>query len=466
MNIYQKLINNSLIFAVGNLGVKMIALLLLPLYTYYLTPSEFGTVDLITITITLIIPIFTLSITDSVLRFVLDKSYDKESVLINSLIISGIGIVLSLLIYPIVILIFPFQEYIVYFYILLFIRIINSLLNQYVRANGKIKLFAVNGIVTSLLLLVFNILFLIVLDMSIPGYMLSFILAYFISTLFVFLYGKVLADINFKKFNPNLLKEMLVFSIPLIPNTLMWWVMGVSDRYLISYYLGLSSVGLYAVAVRIPSLLNIISSVFFQAWQMSAIEEANSKEKSVFYTTVFNVFSVTMLSMTSLLLLILKPLIDLIVSDLFYESWRYVPFLLLGVVFSSFSSFLGTNYIAAKATRGVLITSVIGGISNIILNLILIPTIGLNGAAIATMVSFFIVWVWRIQDTKKFVEIKLNTLKITLTISAIFLQIIIMYSNIQYNYLIETLVFLLIMLTNIKEITIVAKKLKNKIFKK
>ncbi|TWT07043.1 oligosaccharide flippase family protein [Planococcus sp. CPCC 101016] len=466
MNSYKKLLNNSLIFAVGSLGVKLISLFLLPLYTFYLTPSQFGTVDLMTVTATLVIPIFTLSISNSILRFVMDKNYDKESVLINSLFVSALGIFVLILSYPLIILIFPFKEYIEYYYIFLVVQILNSLLAQYVRANGSVKLFAINGIVTSLLLLVSNVLFLVILEMSIKGYLLSFITAFTLSSVFIFFYGNIKKDINVKKFNKPLLKEMLIFSIPLIPNALMWWIMGVSDRYLITYYMGLSSVGLYAVAVRIPSILNIINSVFFQAWQMSAIEEADSKEKSLFYTTVFNVFSLTMLIMTSLILLFLKLLMGLIVSDAFFEAWRYVPFLLLGVVFSSFSGFLGTNYIASKKTAGVLKTSIIGGLLNITLNIILIPILGINGAAIATMISFFIVWVLRIRDTKKFVEIKLNTFKLSFTISLIFLQIFIMYCNINQGDLLELFIFIIIVLINYKEIVLLLNKVKKKVLKK
>src|SRR5690606_38107953 len=119
------------------------------------------------------------------------------------------------------------------------------------------------------------------------------------------------------------------------------------------------------------------------------IEEANSKDKSNFFSNVFNVFSMVMLLSTSLLLVHLKYIIEVLVADSYIESWKYVPFLLLGIVFSSFSGFLGTNYIAEKKTTGVFKTSLIGAIINIVLNLLMIPLLGLNGAAIATMISFF-----------------------------------------------------------------------------
>lgn len=244
---------------------------------------------------------------------------------------------------------------------------------------------------------------------------------------------------------------MLLYSIPLIPNAIMWWAMSSLNRYMIVFFLELSANGIYAIASKIPSLLSIINSIFFQAWQMSAIEEANSKEKSKFYTNVFNVFSVFMLITTSIILVHLK-LIMSIFSDNYYDSWKYVPFLMLGVVFSSYSSFLGTNYIAAKKTTGVFKTSVVGAIINITLNFLLIPFIGLYGAAIGTMVSFMVIWILRIIDTRNFVTIKINLYKLILSFIIIFIQIGFMYLNFKYEYLILLSIFLLLIIVNYSEI--------------
>ncbi|MEH7356290.1 oligosaccharide flippase family protein, partial [Neobacillus drentensis] len=416
MNIYKKLVSNSLVFAVGNLGTKLIAFFLVPLYTYYLTTSDFGLVDLLTTTVSLLIPVFTLSIFDSVLRFVMDKCYDKQTILINSLFVILIGFTLLLMIYTVLVILLPFKDYILYFYLLLLVQSLFTTLTQYIRAKGMVKLFAASGIINAFILLISNIILLVMFNWGIVGYLLSLIAANVVSCFFVVIWGGIQRDINIKKVNFKLMKEMLQYSIPLIPNALMWWIMSFSDRYIITIFLGYSANGLYAVASKIPSILNILNSIFFQAWQMSAIEEAESRDKSKFFSNVFNVFSLTMLVSTSLLLVFLKLIMDLLVADNYFDSWRYVPFLLLGVVFSSFSSFLGTNYIAAKKTSGVFKTSVIGAILNVVVCIILIPIIGLNGAAIGTMLSFLVIWLLRIRDTKQFVSIKINIRKLFLTI--------------------------------------------------
>lgn len=460
MSKYKKLINNSFIFALGNLGTKLIVFFLIPLYTYYLTTSEFGLVDLLTTTISLLIPLITLSVFDSVLRFVMDKNYDKSSVLINAIVVAIIGNALLLSIYPILLLILPFHGMLLYFYLLLLLQSVNSIFMQYIRAKGFIKLFAVSGIVNAFTLLFANIVFLVIYNMGIEGYLFSLIIASIVSSLFIFIMGELWSDLQLCKINIKLAKEMLKYSIPLIPNALMWWIMGFSDRYIITYYLGLSATGLYAVATKIPSILIIINSIFFQAWQMSAIEEVNSKEKSKFFSDVFNIFSCVMLLSTSFILLHLKLFMDILFADSFSKSWEYVPFLLLGVVFSSFSGFLGTNYIAVKKTVGVFKTSIIGAVINVFLNIILIPVVGAIGAAIATMFSFAIIWLLRVKDTKKFVSIKLNIKKLLLTIIVIKVQILVLYLGFSYEYLIQVCLFFIILLINLNEIKLLIKKIR------
>ena len=303
--------------------------------------------------------------------------------------------------------------------------------------------------------------------MGITGYFISIIISNIICNIFLIFRLKLWEYLIFGKCDIYLVKEMLIYSIPLIPNALMWWVMNASDRYIIAINLGVAANGLYAVANKIPTILSLLYSIFNQAWQLSAIEEADKKNKAEFYTSVFNIFSILMLIATSIILVCIKPVIQNFLSSEFSDSWKYVPFLLLAVVFTSFSSFLGMNYIAMKKTKGIFKTSLIGAMTNIILNLIMIPKIGLNGAAIATMISFFGVWIIRIYDTREFVLIKFNIKKLGLTIIIIFIQIIMLYTNLKLIFIFELVLLTLICLLNIDILNVIyiksAKKLLNRI---
>lgn len=460
MKEYKKLLKNLGIFAIANLGSKLISILLVPYYTYVLSTQEYGTIDMYITSISLILPIITLSIFDATLRFTIKSNFSKKAIFTSSVFVVMLGNIAFLILYPIISKLYVFKEYIIVFYLILMLQSMNSLLAQFARGIGKVKDFALSGVISTIFTIVLNIIFLSKFRWGISGYFASIIISCIVCNLYLIFKTKIWKYINKKEVDFQLVKEMLQYSVPLIPNSLMWWIMNASDRYAINIFLGISANGIYAIANKVPTILNMLYSIFSQAWQLSAIEEADNKNKSQFYTNVFNIFSLVMLIGTSCILVIIRPIIETFLADAYRDSWKYVPFLLLSVVFTSFSAFLGTNYIAMKETKGVFKTSLVGAIVNIILNILLIPYLGLNGASIATMISFFTVWIIRIYDTKKFVNIKLDLKNLMYTFIVIFIQIAVLYSKIQSYLIIEVLLLLLLLLINMN----VLKNIINSIF--
>lgn len=459
MEIYKKLFKNSFIFAIANLGSKLISIILVPFYTYVLNTNEYGTIDLITTTISLAIPLITLSIFEATLRFSVKSNYSKTSIFSSSVIIFVTCNFVFLIMYPFTKMIDFMNNYIFLFYMILFSQGTSTLLSYFLRGIGKIKIFALNGVINTAIIVVLNILLLVKYKMGIEGYLISIVVSNIFCCIFMIISAKVWKYFRIYGFNKKLIHEMLIYSIPLIPNALMWWIMNLSDRYAVTAFLGVAANGLYAVANKIPNLLNIVNSIFFQAWQLSAIEESDTDSKSEFYTNVFNIFSICMILSSSGILVLLKPIIKLFISNDFYASWKYVPFLLLSVVFSSFASFLGTNYIAMKETKGIFKSSLVGAIINIILNVIFIKLIGLNGASIATMISFFIVWIMRSFDTRKFVVIKIKIKRFIIMIGIIFIQILIMYINIKNELIVQLVLLGLLLIINSRELLLFCRRL-------
>ncbi|UUV99894.1 lipopolysaccharide biosynthesis protein [Vagococcus luciliae] len=409
MNKYKKLISNSLIFAIGNLGSKLIVILLVPLYTYYLTPAEYGVSDLIMTTTSLLLPIVSMSIFDGVLRFVMDKNDNKE-VFYSGFIITIFGNIIILLIFILNSIFNWYSDLKIFNYILILLSLqsFQSLLNQYVRAVERIKLFAINGILTTIILMSFNIILIVKYNMGIEGYIYSQIMSLFVSNIFLMYMVKIKNLIYKVSFNKELTKNMLLYSLPLIPNALMWWIINSSNRYVILLFLGASANGLFAVASKVPSVISIFQSIFFQSWQLSAIEEYESDDKGDFYSKTFNYFSLFMIFITYFIIVFVKLLFKLVISPDYFVTWKLVPFLTLGVMYSSFSAFLGTNYIASKETKGILKTTIIGGFLNIVISIILVQIIGLQGVGIATSISFFIVFIVRYYDTQKYIQMRID----------------------------------------------------------
>lgn len=468
MNPYKKLLGNSALFAIGNLGSKLISIILVPLYTYYLTTSEYGLVDIVISTSSMLLPIVSLSIYEAVLRFIMDHSHDDDTILTNGVFATLAGGMIILLIYPLLRYFNVLGELLPFMIVILMLQAFQSLFAQYTRSVGNIKKYAVNGIIMSIVTGGMNILLLVYLNLGINGYLTSLVISNLISILYLGWASSIHKHIKISKFNFGKLKEMFHYSIPLIPNSFMWWVINASNRYFIYLFVGASANGLFAVANKIPSLLSILNTIFFQAWQLSAIEEFGSKDKSKLYSNVFNYFSLVMFMGSSAILIILKPLINMTVQSDFNESWRLVPFLLLGVTFSSFSGFLGTNYVAAKETKGVFKTSVVGGIVSVITNFIFVPIFGANGAGISTMVSFFVIWILREWDTRKYIEMNIDKVSLFKNVVVIAFQIGVLYLELRMiqEIIIESLLFVILLLLNNKYFLIVFKVMKQLVNKK
>lgn len=450
MNSYKKLFNNSIIFAVGSLGSKILNILLVPMYTYYLSTAEYGTVDLATTTVTMLLPVVSASMQDAVLRFSMNREYDRSKTFTNAFFILLAGYIIFILIYPVVEFFLPLPNILIYIYIILLLQIVDRFLAQYARGIGKSKVFAIDGFLTTLFLGVFNVLFLSVFHMSVNGYFYAMIVAYALSILYLITQVNVFKLLNIRHLEISFSKTLLKYSLPLIPNSLMWWLVNASSRYFILGYSGIEANGIYAVASKIPSIMNLISTVFSQAWQLSAIEEVEKKKNSNFFSNIFNLLVTVMLTVSSLILVILKPLLSIVVANDFYSAWQASPFLLLGVVFSSISSFLGAFYIATLKTKGVFNTSIFGGISSLVFNFVLIPSFGIIGAGIASMISFFIMAVYRYWDVRKDVNVKLNYLTFVMSLLLITTQIIVLFAGLTSGteFIINIIVLFSLILVN------------------
>lgn len=453
MNNYKKLFNNVLIFSLGNLGSKVITLILVPIYTYYLSQAEYGTVDLVTVTVSMLVPIVSASMSEAVLRYVMDEDYLNGDVLYNALGLSLFGYLILVLVYPILNYFGVLDDQLIYLYILLLIQILNQISSQYIRGIGLVKQFAINGMLTTFITGILNILFLVEFSWGVAGYFSAMTISYVISTFYLLFYINPFKSLKSVAFNKKLLQQMLTYSIPLIPNSLMWWAVNSSSRFIISAFIGTSANGLFAVSSKIPFVINLVSQVFSQGWQLSAFENYENGNKK-FYSEIFNLYSAILLLATSFIIIILKPLFQILFAQNYFESWMPVPFLLLASTFSALSGFIGVSYTAAKSTRGVFKTSAVGGVASIVLNFIFIPTFGIVGAGISSMISFFIMFYARYLGTKELISIDVAWKKMIVSLIIIFIQIFVIFENLntQMEILITALFFIVNIILNYQQI--------------
>lgn len=424
MKKYVQLLKNTGLFAISNIATKFIQFVFLPLYTAHLTTADYAIADMAFVIQSLFWPILSLSLTDGLLRFAMDEEYDIKKVFTTCSLLLIPGFISSIYIFSFVNIndtLFLYRKYFFFYYLVISI---NSYFSVFARTINKIKLVVVNSILSSLMIAVFNILFLLVFDFGLEGYFYSLILGNLI-TLFVYLYsGKYFLFLTKGFWNKTLAKELLVYSIPLIPNAVFWWVNSSLDKFCLTTMISLSEVGLYAVSGKISSMLNVATSIFSQAWSISVIKEYKDNNSDTFFTVVFTAFNILILFISFAVIILVKFLARVLFSDEFYLAWKYVPYLTIAFYFNALNVYLGSIFTAYKKTNLIFCTTGAGAIINLFLNVVMIKVMGALGAAIATIISNMIVYIARILLAKRYVEIKKsNIINYILPILLLFLSI-------------------------------------------
>ncbi|MCA5014100.1 MULTISPECIES: lipopolysaccharide biosynthesis protein [unclassified Enterococcus] len=451
MNRYKELLTNSILFTIGNFGSKLITFVLVPFYTYYLTTQEFGTADIITTSIQLLLPLATLGAADSIIRFGMDKDYDQKKVFTNSMLITFCGLIAVSLAFITISSFIGVKKYILITILTLIMQAFQILVSTYVRSLGLIIVYTINSILYTLSICLFSLIFLLGLNWGVFGYFYAQILGAFMSILLLFTSGKLYRYFSLAVIDRSMISDILKFSVPLIPSGISWWVINGATRYIILIFVGAVGNGIFAVASKIPGLLTLIQGIFIQAWQMSAIQESKKEDKGVFYETVFSFYAKFLFTGISVFLLFLKPLIKLIFAPSYFESWILIPFLLLAAVYNSFSNFFGQIYIAEKETKGVFKTIVFAAVFCTFINILLVPSIGIIGASVAQFVGWFMTFLYRRYDTKKYVNFNIQVWNLLFCQLIIFLQILLLFQNVineQFANVLLWVLALLILLIN------------------
>lgn len=395
---------------IGTFSSKLLVFLLLPLYTRVLTDTQYGTVDLVAQVANLLIPMVSIGITSGIIRFGLDKAYNKQDVFTIGLRCVLLGFLVMVLLYPLLNLLSGLTEardYTLMLYPYTLMACLKSLCAQFVRSREMVRLYAVNGVLDTIMTILFNVLFLVVFQWGVEGYLLAIIMADFTSVLFLFFTAKLYRFVH-RPVDKTVQRAMLRYSVPMIPNTVFWWVTNVSDRLLVAGIAGVAANGLYAISYKLPSIVTLLSTIFMEAWQVSAMREKDSKTRSHFFTNVFASFSAIVFVSASFIIAFCQVIIRLLTTETFFGAWEFVPVLVVATVFSCFVSFLGSVYMLEKNSGRALSTTVLGAGLNIVLNLLLIPGMGPQGAAIATAASYLLVFLVRLLDTNRRIRTRLD----------------------------------------------------------
>lgn len=406
----KKLIKDTIIYMIANFGAKILLLIIYPIYTYYILPHDLGEYDLIISTLTLFYPIVVFSINDALFRWLLDSKENEQSEIIS------IGMKIM------------FRNILIVDFFLMFLNIIFEIqygwfilgilnfgcffpvLQQITRGLGKNKIFAISGLIYAGMLVCCNFILIIIFNLKIEGLFLSQVVAYFVACVYLYIKDQIykITWWKTKAENKILKRKMINYSLMLIPNSSCWWVMNAADRYFIRFFINSAANGIYSVSHKFPSILNMVTSVFSLAWQEQAIIEFDSTDRNSYFSKVYQLYYRLLFCSCLLLIPVTKWFTLFCIQKEYVISWKYSGELYLGSVFLALATFLGAGYLSAKDTKGSMTTSVVGAVVNIIFDFILIPMIGLEAAAISTLLGNISVWGMRWCQTRQYFQIEIK----------------------------------------------------------
>lgn len=423
---------NTLVLMLGKISTQFLSFLLLPLYTSYLSTTDYGLADLISTYVVFLAPLFTLQIESAAFRFLI--GYRDDEKISNGLIKKIYAFVIKVLV--IIILVFVLLNFIFkikysYFIILyLVLYELYSLTQQIARGIGKNVDYAISSCIYGIMTILCNIVLIIKFNMGIYGLLLSYILACFFALSYLILrlkVFKIIANTNLTKEDDFELKECLKYSMPLIPSSISWWILNASDRTIISYFITVAANGIYAISNKFSSIYIGLFNIVNLSWTESVALHISDKDD--FLEELYNLIFKLFLIIVTLMVGIIPILYPYFIGENFYSSYYYIPILLLGSLFNVGFGLTQGIYVGLKKTKTLAKTAIMCAIINIVIDLSLINFVGIYAAAVSTAVAYFALFIYQYIDVNKYYKIKLRFIDDVYIFVLLVIGITIYYSN-------------------------------------
>jgi O-antigen/teichoic acid export membrane protein len=408
----KKFLTDIIIYGIGNLGSKLITFLLIPLYTYFVNPSDFGYYDLTMNMIFLIMPVLTFQLKDGAFRLLLDNKSETLRKGIITFTYKFIAISSSIAILFVGIISFFYAiQYVGWCISLMIVMSFYEIVIQIVRGINKNKYFVAAGILTALLIGILSIIFVVILKMGISGIFFANILARILVLLFLELRLHIYKKYFVYKFNDKQINRTLInYSFPLLPNVLCWWLICGSNRLFVLHFLGLEANGIYAVSMKLSTILETFTVIIYQAWQETAIKQYTSEDRDSFFSRIFNVY-LAILSIISIgFSFLLKINYSWLVEKHYQSSLQYIYLMTISVIFYGLASFLDLGYLCSKQTTKVIPGVIMASLINLGLNYILVQYLGIYGIVYSSIITFVFLFIYRIFDTRKYFKIEFTNI--------------------------------------------------------
>ena len=401
---YRDLIKNIGLITIGKALAKVVSILILPFYTTYLSPEDYGRIDMVTAYCALFMQPVTLCIDSAIFIFPTRKPDRKKKVYYSSgFFVSFIPIVIFCL--AMYLLNGLSEDYAAESFIgtltqnsfllclLVFSSFLSDFLQQMLRSLNRIGEYAAIGVLQSLIMIVFA-LFLLP-RWGTKGYLYSVFFAAVSVVIVMVFYGRLWRWLSVKAVKSRYYFQMLRFSIPLIPAPALVWVQFQSNRPILAASWGMAAVGIFGFAARFPFMLSYFADSLCKAWEISALNEHVKQGFSSFYNNICNTFFFAGAAGCVFFPVIVEPIFRILIKEEFYPAIQYIPVCTLGVFLGICGQLLGANLTVRKQSYKFFWSSAVAAVVVAVGNWLLIPRYGVWGACVPTVLAAFAAMVVR-----------------------------------------------------------------------
>lgn len=407
-NKISSFIKGSSILVISNVCLKAINFFLLPLYTHNLTPEMIGVSDSITTLTGVILPLLTMGLDSAYSAFYFDKEDPNRSLKVFHtltwvfLAIGFTPLFLMLFSRPLSNLLFHTYEY-SYIVTLALASVTFSLwslsYSLELRLENRMFLFGLSNIISSVSMILLNILFVSVLKYGASSLVLSTTIVHAESVLIYLIMVRKLPKKEY--FDCTLLRHMMKFAIPLIPMTVMIWILTLSDRYVLLHYHGSDAVGFYGIALRFTNLLNVVISAVSMAYTTFAFSSKDDENAKRVYYYIYNIESVLLLAVSFSIGLFGKEIIQIMTAEAYSSSFEPLRDLMFAQSIYAMTTVVGYGIYFEKKSVYSFIAVTAGAVLNLGLNFLLIPQYGIRAAALTTLLGYLLNYLITLYFSKK-----------------------------------------------------------------
>lgn len=394
----SKVIKNTIYYSIGEVVPRVISFLLLPILTTYLTTKEYGINSYTTTVMTFVFVIGSLSLNTFVLKnYYVIKDENERKQLIGSMFLficyfNLILVLLQILVFPYIINYFeikvPFNPYFILSIVNNFFDVISIIPLVLFRVKEDAKGFLFLSLSRIILQFIGTYIFVVMLGKGLEG---SYYARLIVNIPFLFLFFYVIKKDAIMKMQFSLLKEAMKFSLPLLPGSIAYLFVSLSDRIILERYVGLQELGVYSVAATLALVLNIVIQALYKTFEPVLFREFNNEGFEEVNLGFYKIYLFALIVAAFATACFSKEFFLIATSAEFIPAYKIVPFLLLSVIIAGVNTYLNILMIALNKQKIVSVLAIISGISSVGLNFLLIPKFGIYGAVIASTTSFLIV---------------------------------------------------------------------------